>query len=347
MWTFDALISVANTQKVQLEEQLYSNNILKSLLLQQGLHISNQQVNVQQELFHENLFRTIKLPYYNLVDFPTHVFKGYVSAFMPICVTFIEKNDLLLKDLFVNNIFELEYVKQCSSVKNSKCVFLKSLSLDEAYKKMLKWVDGIDHEDITKIKMYIQIFYQRMQDITFKRHHYGHPFIKQTCPKIQQQLLPSTQFWQANINTCTVAYTFDNISGSFQLLYSIQKIHPGHRLLYPITEEKQLSLVKQIKHCWPIVLQIDHLLYLPRQLWNLYVNVDGEPTNLFSVIKTNAEWFIAQQVSFRIDRLSRKYYDIMPLGTMENKYNILICTSQRGTIRAIRFELFNSDKLCI
>ena len=54
MWTFDALISVANTQKVQLEEQLYSNNILKSLLLQQGLHISNQQVNVQQDFFHVN-----------------------------------------------------------------------------------------------------------------------------------------------------------------------------------------------------------------------------------------------------------------------------------------------------
>ena len=346
MWTFDALISVTTSQKVQLEEQLYSNNILKTLLLQQGLHISSQQVNVQQELFHENLFRTIKLPYYNLVDFPTHVFKGYVSAFMPICVTHIKKNDLLLKELFVNKIFDLEYVKQCTT-KKQKHVFLKCFSLEEAYEKIIKWVDGIDHEDITKIKMYIQIFYQRMQDITFKHFQYGHPFIEQTCPNIQQQMLPPKQSWQANINTCTVAYTFNNISGSFQLLYSIQKIHPGHRLLYAITEEKQLSLVKQIQHCWPIVLQIDHLLYLPRQLWNLYVNIDGEPTNLFSVLKNNPNWFIAQQVSFRIDRLSRKYYDIMPLGTIENKYNILICSSQRGIIRAIQFKLFNSDKLCI
>lgn len=347
MWTFDALISVANTQKVQLEEQLYSNNILKTLLLQQGLHISSQQVNVQQELFHENLFRTIKLPYYNLVDFPTHVFKGYVSAFMPICVTHIKKNDLLLKELFVNKIFDLEYVKQCTNAKNSKHVFLKCFSLEEAYEKIINWVNNIDHEDITKIKMYIQIFYQRMQNIAFKRYQYGHPFIKQTCLKIQEQMLPPKQSWQSNINTCTVAYTFDNISGSFQLLYSIQKIHPGHRLLYAITKEKQLSLSKQIRHCWPIVLQIDHLLYLPRQLWNLYVNLDGEPTNLFSVLKNNPNWFIAQQVSFRIDRLSRKYYDIMPLGTIENKYNILICTSQRGIIRPVQFELFNSDKLYI
>jgi len=347
MWSFDALISVTNSQKVQLEEQLYSNNILKSLLLQQGLHISEQQVNVQQELFHENLFRTVKLPYYNLVDFPTHVFTGFVGAFMPICVTHIKKNDLLLKELFVNKIFDLEYVKQCASAENSKHVFLKCLSLEEAYEKIIKWVDGIDHDDGQKIKMYIQIFYQRMQDISFKRYEYGHPFIEQTCPKIQEQMLPSKQSWQSNMNTCTVAYTYKNISGSFQLLYSIHQIHPGHRLLYAITKEKQLSLSKQIQQCWPIVLQIDHLLYLPRQLWNLYVSIDKEPTNLFSIIKNNPHWFIAQQICFRIDRLSRKYYDILPLGTIENKYNRLICTSQRGTIRAIKFELFNSDKLCI
>ena len=103
------ILSVPKQDAVELEEKLHSSNTLKDILIRQGLIIGNHQVSVQQELHHD-CFQLKSLPYYNLLDFDTYTL-NVLHAYMPICITNIKKNTLLLQRLFVNTIFNLEFIK--------------------------------------------------------------------------------------------------------------------------------------------------------------------------------------------------------------------------------------------
>lgn len=354
MWTFSCLSSVTNRHNVELEERLYSNDVLKNILMRQGIVVGTNQVLARQELCH-NCFDEKKIPYYNLLDFDTYTLNGSLDAYMPICITNIKKNTLLLQRLFINTIFNLEYIQtfeKHAGTTTPKQEFLKCSTLDATCQKMIEWIDILhqnmlffcpdccDEDHILQLKQYIQLLYIQFQKIEFKNTSYGHPFIQNISTCIQDKMLPNGQRWQPNIKISTVQYAYDSIHGEFELMYSIQPIHYGHRLLYAIPKEKQLVLQHQIKQRWPMVLEIDDLVYVPRQPWNLRVTLNGMVVNLFDILTSNPDWLSQTNALFNIDKKNKRYYDILPRGTIEERYDILVCKQQREYIKAIKWIRF-------
>lgn len=354
MWTFRCMLSVPKQHSVELEEKLHSNDTLKNILIRQGLVIGNHQVSVQQELYH-GFFELKPLPYYNLLDFDTYTLNGSLDAYMPICITNIKKNTLLLQQLFVNTIFNLEYIqtfKHHAGTTTPEKEFLKCSTLEATCQKLLNWIDILkqnilffdpnssNDDDIMRLKEYIQLLHIQFKQTDFPQTSYGHPYIQDIYSCIKERMLPNGQAWTPNIATCTVQYSYGSVQGEFELMYSVQPIKRGHRLLYAIPQEKQFVLQHQIKQRWPMVLEIEELVYVPRQPWNLPVTLNGILVNLFDVLTTNPNWLSENDASFNIDKTSKRYYDILPCGTIEDRYDVLVCKQDRGTIQAVEWRRF-------
>lgn len=339
MWTFSCGVSVSKKSNkiLELEEKLYSSDALQEILRRQALVIDTKQVTVTHDLL-QNCFTKKKLPYYNLVEFETQVLDGTVGAYSPICILSLHPNVNLVCELFVDCVLTLPYIEKhldyCGT-KNIKLFFLKSKTLKQLYTNIMNWLDIIDMNidffadkfdrtnDKLRTKETIKLLYKQMMSVNLQRNPIGHPFIEDAKGAVRQAMLPAGQEWRPNVAFCTVRYTHNGVQGTFELLYSIEPIAKGHRLFYNIPKTYQNSLLERIKSRWPLVLQVDDTVYLPKQLWNMPVLVAGVEINLYDLYQQSAP-----VPDFELTHL-KKYYDKFKTGTLEDKYNILVCTKKK------------------
>ena len=358
MWTFTCGLSVLPKSKniLELEERLYASTVLPSFLKHQGLHVNITQVHVKHDLLQDSCFEKKDLPYYNFLRLETRTLNGCIAAFTPICVLSTSRNIYLTNATFVDCIMKLDYIKDYEEflgTTNVRKFLLQSGTLEETYKRVLKWVDIIEmnalfflkrsrKDDVLRIKETIKLLYDQVCTVKREYNSVGHPFLPNTPIQVQQEMLPPTQEWRANIAFCTVKYTFTDAEttthGTFELAYSIQPILRGHRLFYTVTNEYEQKLTSKILANWPLVIEVDHLTYLPKQPWNVPILKDADEKNLFDYYKDKM-----QINSFQLTKKLKRYYDIFPTGTLEKKYNRLVCTESNDTITVQKLFLWNEN----
>jgi len=358
MWTFACGLSVSPKSKniLELEERLYSSTVLPSFLKHQGLNVSLTQVHVKHDLLQDSCFEKKDLPYYNLLRLETCTLNGCIPSFTPICVLSTSKNTYLTNATFVDCIMKLDYIRDYEEflgTTNVRKFLLQSDTLEETYKRVLQWIDIIEmnalfflqrarKDDVMRIKETIKLLYDQVRTVKRQYNSVGQPFLPNTPIEVQEEMLPPTQEWKSNIAFCTVSYTFTDAekttTGTFELAYSIQPILRGHRLFYAVPTEYAKTLTLKILSNWPVVIEIDHLAYLPKQPWNVPILVDSDEQNLFDFYKNNN-----LVKSFQLSKKMKRYYDIFPTGTLEKKYNRLVCTESNGIITVEKLFLWNEN----
>lgn len=361
MFTYTILYSDSE-QNLKILEQLYDNEGLKAVLLNQGLIFGENQIKHELNLY-QNCFEMKHLPYYNFVECPTYISTHDIQKDMIICLIDIPFYMPLRIDIFINKVFEHELVKKMLAVTThlkAEMVkeFLKGfLEIEVVKNKVLQWVDALFYyttvfksfdsnimNDLDRLKIYIEMYYDVITNKeTPHVKKYSCPLIKK-CNKDNQynMLQRQRQEWKANTKIVTVHYQYKHFSSTFTVLVSLINICKGDRFFHAINDVEEVKLKNNLVSKWPFVLQVEEQIFIPKQLWNVPVLIDGEKYNLFDrfIERINSS-DSTSQCTFELDKMTKRYYEIIDMNELEKKYNIVQCRRIDNKIKVVNYLKFN------
>ena len=328
---YSIISDINNNIKEELLIEVSSNNTLDTLLKTQGFIFQEHQISAEIELYH-NFVEFKTLPYYNLLQFPSSVSSKEIDVYVPICVLSIAYNTQNRIKIFVAEILKKRFFQKYHEYVGNpsiKFFLLQAETFKEVEQKLFKILDiicqnfkfycekDIDQNEITKIKLSITLLIKELTEKLSKKTNYSIPFIENIPDDIKETMINKNQNWAANVNCITVEYEDDEISGTFELLYSLQKIEIGHRLFHYIDKKEQVRLYESIVEKWPICIYIinSKTFLIPKQLWYLPIIFNSQHQNLWN--------FVGEKISFSICDDLIKYYDKSNLNI--NRYQIVLC----------------------
>ena len=361
MFTYTILYSDSE-KNLKILEQLYDNEGLKTVLLNQGLIFGKNQIKHELKLY-QNCFEVKHLPYYNFVECPTYISTHDIQKDMIICLIDIPFYMPLRINIFIDKVFKHELVtKMLSAINHLKPdmvkIFLKGfLEIEVVKNKLLQWVhalfyyttvfesfnDNIIH-DLDRLKIYIEMYYDVITNKeTTHVKKYSCPLIN-SCKKENQlnMLRRQKQQWKANTELVTVHFQYKEFSSTFTVLVSLINIYKGDRLFHTVDDKEEVKLKNKLISKWPFIIQIEEEIFIPKQLWNVPVLIDGEKYNLFDrfIERINSGDSISQ-CTFQIDKLTKRYYEVIDMNELEKKYNIVQCKRVGNKIKVINYLKFN------
>ena len=355
---FSVLSSVVN--KTQFEEQLSENVPLQKAILCQFIDIPTYQICIQRN-FYQNLFDTQLLPYYNGIDFESHVVCSSIEAFVPICIIGVERNDSILTRLYVETILGKAFFSQYSIASQAvKKRLLLCSSLGEARQELEKFVDlylkqiaFIAGDRVAndyffhrkRIMLQIRMFYDLFEENVVENKNVSIPFLGKVSSMISQGLCEN-QTYEANCKIVDVQYSFKDITGKFKILYSTKPIIKRQRLIHETTVEKQLSLKKSLIEKWPFLFQIGSKLFKPKLPWFVPVIHNGKTYNIFDFVCHQMTLPIKNQTYVTFQLCVKQYEEYDCSTTMlKPTFNIVQATaidkSQYRTIHYYSFDFLN------
>jgi len=356
MFEYEILYSDSK-QNPKIIEQLYDNVGLQDVLRNQGLVFEQNQIKQEQNLY-QNCFKRKHLPYYNFVECPTYISTHDIEKDMIICILDIPYYMPLRIEIFIDKVFEHPFINKMMEESKENGInikqFLKGfLEIKAVKKKMIEWVDAFFYytkvfttfpDDITydldRLKIYIEMYYEVISNKkTNDLKKYSCPLIKKCNTEIQYNMLDrKQQNWEVNTTEVTVHFKYKQYSSTFIILVSTCDITKGDRLFHEITLVKEDKIITKLLSNWPFVLQIEEEIYIPKQLWNVPVDIEGEIYNLFDrfIERINSNDSMSK-CTFEIGKLLKKYYEIINMNELEKKYNIVQCRKNNNIIRVINY----------
>ena len=328
---YTIISDINNNIKEELLIEVSSNDTLDTLIKTQGLIFQEHQISAEIELYH-NFVELKTLPYYNLLQFPSSVSSKEIDVHVPICVLSIAYNAQNRIKIFVSEILKKRFFQKYYKYggnPNMKFFLLQAETFKEVEQKLFQIVDiicknfkfycqqYIEQNEITKIKLCVTLLIKELTEKMCTKPNYSIPFIENIPEDIKKTMVKKNQNWAANVHCITVKYENDEISGTFELLYSLQKIEIGHRLFHYIDKEEQMKLYESIVEKWPVCIYIinSKTFLIPKQLWYLPIIFNDQQQNLWD--------FIGQKISFTINDDLLRYYDITKLNI--HRYQIVLC----------------------
>ena len=299
MFQYEILYSDSK-ENPKILEQLYENTDLQAVLRNQGLVFEQNQIKLEKNLY-QNCFKRKHLPYYNFVECPTYISTHDIEKDMIICLLDIPFYMPLRIEIFIEKVLEHPFILKMMEHSREKGINIKQffngfLEIEVVKKKMLEWVDAFFHYtkvfttfpvdimyDLDRLKIYIEMYYEIIsQKGTKNIKKYSCPLLKNCNPEIKYNMLErKQQDWIPNITEVTVHYKYKHHSSTFDILVSTNTIVKGDRFFHKIALVEEEKLSTKLLFNWPFVLQIEEEIYIPKQLWNVPVLMNGETYNLF------------------------------------------------------------------
>ena len=365
---FEVSTSVTDIVKKNILNSLNSNKRFQSHLISQCLRFSPFQIRAEQTTLYS--FEKKMIPYYNLVKLQTHVATNSFKPYDIICIHNMPYNELLSVRIFTQEVIKQFLYADFISVDmiaTYKKVFISCPTLLLAKEKILDFIDLrlqnfkflygnkiLEEFQLNKVRLktYVETLYKKISIYKMVTFDVSTPILVDAKEYVIQQMsLNSNQWYQPNCKKIKVRYTYANISSNFTVLIATTPIEIGQRFFHTIPTAEQYQLKKRILKKWPIILQIDKKIYVPRVLWYMPVALEAKSYNDKDAASFNAFNFFADKiynnelsnVKFQITCRLKKHYTMYDYTTKEILpiYNLVKCNKENNIITVEMYHRVN------